>query len=285
LYDAPSMRRRELVAACLSIAAGSIAAGASPPAEAAPKAAARSPARRASPHGRPPLATRAVVSPAPAPAAAPAQAPPPAVAEPAPSPPPPAPAPPALRPRDRAEPPPSSEPRRRFTISLNPLPLVAGRYGLNVEMVPFRHHAVVASGWIQTFTPTMLDVVMPREIDTSKGADTLPGGEIGWRVYSGDDGAHGLFAGISGVAMPLAYPRVGDDFRSSVASFHGYGAAFDVGVQAMTGSGFTIGGGVGVMYLAYAVPPSVTPPPGVSVPDLPQPHVLPRLLLAAGWSF
>jgi hypothetical protein len=180
---------------------------------------------------------------------------------------------------------PRSLPRRRVTIGLNPLPLVAGRYGVNVELVPFRHHALIASAWLQTFTPAMLRVLLPDAIDVSKGAVALLGGELGYRVYSGGEGAHGLFAGVSGVAMPIAYPRVSPDLKSEVLSFHAYGGALDVGVQAITSSGFTIGGGLGVMYLAYAPPSSAQPPPGVSVPSIPEPHVLPRLLMSAGWSF
>jgi hypothetical protein len=170
-------------------------------------------------------------------------------------------------------------------VGLNPLPLVAGRYGLNVELVPLQHHAIIASGWLQTFTPAMLRVVMPSQIDVSRGADSRFGGELGYRLYSGTEGAHGLFAGISGVAMPIMYPRVTQELRSEVVSFNAYGGAIDIGAQAITSSGFTIGGGVGVMALSYTPPASVKPPPGVQVPTLPEPHVLPRLLLAAGWSF
>lgn len=176
-------------------------------------------------------------------------------------------------------------PRRRLTIGANPLPIIAGRYGVNVELVPFRHHALVASAYYQTFTPAMLRVLLPKEIDVGKGADARLGGELGYRFYTGAEGAHGLFAGISGVAMPIVYPRVGQDLKSDVVSFHAYGGAIDVGVQAITSSGFTIGGGLGVMYLAYTPPASIKPPPGVQAPSFPELHVLPRLLLAAGWSF
>jgi hypothetical protein len=180
---------------------------------------------------------------------------------------------------------PQPQARRRLTVGVNPLPIIAGRYGINVELVVARHHAIIASPYLQTFTPAMLRVLMPGAIDVSKGADTRLGGELGYRFYTGSDGAHGLFAGVSGVAMPIAYPRVGQDLKSEVVSFHAYGGAVDIGVQAITSSGFTIGGGVGVMYLAYTPPASIAPPPGVQVPSYPELHVLPRLLLAAGWSF
>jgi hypothetical protein len=126
---------------------------------------------------------------------------------------------------------------------------------------------------------------MPKAIDTSHGADTRPGGELGYRFYSGRGGAQGLFVGASGVLMPLALPRLTQDFHSQVVSFDAYGAALDVGAQAITSSGLTIGGGLGAMYLGYAPPPSATPPPGAPSVNITMPHVLPRLLLAAGWSF
>jgi hypothetical protein len=131
----------------------------------------------------------------------------------------------------------------------------------------------------------MLKVIMPDAIDVSRGADSRVGGELGYRFYTGRNGADGFFAGVSGVAMPFVYPRVTPDLKSQVVSFNAYGAALDLGFQAIVGSGFTIGGGIGVMAIAYSPPASVKPPPGVQAPSYPEPHVLPRLLFAAGWSF
>lgn len=85
--------------------------------------------------------------------------------------------------------------------------------------------------------------------------------------------------------MPIAYPRVTENLRAEVVSFNAYGAALDLGVQAIIGPGFTIGGGIGVMALAYTPPASVAPPSGIQVPPYPEPHVLPRLLMMAGWAF
>ena len=81
--------------------------------------------------------------------------------------------------------------------------------------------------------------------------------------------------------MPLAYPRIARDLQSAdLVRFNAIGAAFDIGVQTVTSSGFTIGGGVGVMYLAYDAAEDFR-----RIPIGIEPHVLPRLLLAAGWSF
>jgi hypothetical protein len=81
--------------------------------------------------------------------------------------------------------------------------------------------------------------------------------------------------------MPLAYPRLAADFESAdLVRFSALGAALDLGLQKVTRSGFTFGGGVGVMYLDYQVPSDRR-----RIALTVEPHVLPRLLLAAGWSF
>lgn len=214
----------------------------------------------------------------------PAEPPPPPST--APPPPAPAPTPPPLATsnRDKAEQL-SSSPKYRVTIGVNPLPMIAGRFGGNLEVMLARHHAIVGGAYYQMFSPAMLKVIMPSEVNVDKGAKSQFGGEVGYRFYSGHEGANGFFAGVSGVVMPLAYPKVNELYESSVESFHAYGGAIDVGLQAIVGPGFTVGGGIGVMYLAWNPPASVKPPPGVAAPDYPEPHVLPRLLLTAGWSF
>jgi hypothetical protein len=117
------------------------------------------------------------------------------------------------------------------------------------------------------------------EINRSQGASL--GGELGYRLYSGARGADGLFVGASFVSMPLAYPRLANDLASAdLVRFSALGAALDIGGQLVTSSGFTIGGGVGVMYLDYRVPTDIRK---IDI-DF-EPHILPRVLLTAGWSF
>jgi hypothetical protein len=174
---------------------------------------------------------------------------------------------------------------RRLSIEINPIPIVGGRYGGNVEVALARHHVLVGSGYYQTFEPRVLEVIMPKAVDTSHGAQARIGGEFGYRFYSGRRGANGFFAGASAVAMPLALPRVLPDFKTDVPSFYGFGGAVDVGIQAITDAGFTIGGGIGGMYLAYDAPKSAQTPPGAPPIKYYEPHFLPRVLLAAGWSF
>ena len=184
--------------------------------------------------------------------------------------------------QDRSHPPRGSkdDTRRPIAVTLNPLGLAVERYGGNVEASPLQHHVFTASLYTQA-VPTWLVRSLSGRSEIHDGTGSSLGGELGYRLYSGTIGADGLFAGASLVSMPLAYARLDADLRSAdLVRFHSLGAAFDVGVQKVTDSGFTIGGGVGVMYLSYTLPEDTRRlPTGV------EPHVLPRLLLAAGWSF
>ena len=185
---------------------------------------------------------------------------------------------------DTATPPPSVT-GRRVTVSLNPVPMALGRFGANAELLVAPHHALVLSGYLQSFPSWLVRRFAPSNVDVGAGPASRPGGEIGYRFYTGGKEATGLFIGTSALAMPLAYPRITPNLRGDVVSFEGYGGALDIGFQMITDAGFTIGGGLGVMYVAYTPPASVTPPAGISVPSLAEPHVLPRLLFAAGWAF
>lgn len=190
-----------------------------------------------------------------------------------------------LAPQDRDRAASDGEPiRHRVALTLNPLPLVVGRYGANVEVMLASHHAAIASAFVQTYSRALVHALVP-QVDTASLPSPLVGGELGYRLYSGSDGPTGFFAGPSFVVMPFAYPHVGNDLRAELVSFETYGAALDVGAQAVVAGGLTIGGGVGIEYLAYNPPASIAPPPGVSVPSYPEPHVLPRVLFAAGWAF
>lgn len=231
---------------------------------------------KAAENGDAPATAAPAAAPSPAPALAPEHvAPPPA--EPSPRL--------ELGNRDRVIAPKGEAPPRRLSVELNPLSVAMGRYGLNVEVAPFVHHVLVGSAYYQTFQPYVLERIMPKVVDTSHGAPAKVGGELGYRFYSGRRGANGFFIGASGVLMPLALPRVTPDLKAEIVSFHAYGGAVDVGIQGITDSGFTIGAGIGAMYLAYNAPESAKLPAGAPAVKSYEPHFLPRVLLAAGWSF
>ncbi len=183
---------------------------------------------------------------------------------------------------DRHPPPRSSQEdtRRPIAVTINPLGLAFERYGGNVEASPLPHHVFAGTLYTQAIPMWLVKSLSGHdEIHDNSGSSI--GGELGYRIYSGRIGADGLFAGASFVSMPLAYPRIDADLRSAdLVRFNALGGAFDIGAQKVTESGFTFGGGVGVMYLSYAMPSDIR-----RIPIGLEPHVLPRLLLAAGWSF
>ena len=165
-------------------------------------------------------------------------------------------------------------------MTLNPLGLAVQRYGANLEVVPLPHHAFVGTAFLQSVPLAIVKSLSGYDQITDSGKPSV-GGELGYRLYSGKRGADGLFAGASFVMMPLAYPRIAADFRSAeLVHYTAPGGALDIGAQAVTSSGFTVGGGIGAMYLGYTLP---SDPRRIPLPI--EPHLLPRLLLAAGWSF
>ena len=183
---------------------------------------------------------------------------------------------------DRPHPPRESQDdtRKPIAVTVNPLGLAIERYGANVEASPLPHHVFTGSLYAQSIPVGLVKSLSGRNEINDAGGSSL-GGELGYRLYSGSVGADGLFVGGSFVSTPLAYPRLDLDMRSAdLVRFNALGAAFDLGVQKVTSSGFTIGGGVGVMYLSYSLPNDIR-----RLPIGFEPHVLPRLLLAAGWSF
>ena len=186
---------------------------------------------------------------------------------------------------DVALPPPEGAVQKRVAITLNPMPMVIGRFGGNVEVLVAPHHAITGSLFVQTFPRGIIELAVPSAKNLTSSPAPLVGGELGYRFYSGRSSPSGLFVGPSFLAMPFAYPRVNDNLDVELTSFHAFGAALDIGAQLVTSGGFTFGGGIGVMALAYTPPASITPPAGFQVPTYPEPHVLPRLLLAAGWAF
>lgn len=218
------------------------------------------------------------------PAPAPPPPPPPVVIAPPPPAPPPAPVADASAPNETPLPPPEGAVQKRVAITLNPMPMVVGRFGGNVEVLAAPHHAIVGSLFVQSYPTGILEMLMP-SVKLGQGPKPLVGGEVGYRYYTGRTTPSGFFVGPSFVAMPFAYPRVNDNLDAELVAFHAYGAAIDFGAQLVTSGGFTFGGGLGVMAIAYTPPASVAPPPGVEVPSYPEPHVLPRLLVAAGWAF
>lgn len=174
---------------------------------------------------------------------------------------------------------------RSVAVTINPLALLIGRYGGNAEITLADHHILAVSGYLQTFSLPTLQPLLPQDVrDRLNGNPSRLGGEIGYRLYSGSGGTEGLFVGPSFVLTPLVYPRFsGANVQTAsveLQPFYAPGAALDAGAQTVTSIGLTLGGGIGMEYLAYDLPNDPR-----RIPLNLTPHWVPRVLFAAGWSF
>lgn len=162
------------------------------------------------------------------------------------------------------------EPFHPLALTLNPLSLLLGRYGLNVEYVFVPHHGVILNpyGWFSS-----------AEAGSVKSSYTNYGAELGYHFYSGTNGASGFFVGPSALYMTATATTEAGGAKAEV-NFSAYGLAVDLGGQAVTKAGFTIGAGVGVMYLKTSTTSNLA-----SGTFLKWDGVLPRFLFTIGWSF
>jgi hypothetical protein len=165
---------------------------------------------------------------------------------------------------------------KHVTITANPLSLILTRIGLNVEYLPIKHHAIVLNPYFQ---------VASAGTDDNKTSYTNFGAELGYHFYTGERGANGFFVGPS-----LLYMRSNVTDKATVAgqtaeassNMDVYGAALDIGGQHVTKGGFTIGGGIGAMYLKASASGSAN---GQTSSTVKFDGVLPRFLLTVGYSF
>jgi hypothetical protein len=132
---------------------------------------------------------------------------------------------------------------RPLALTINPLTLALGRFGLNVEYLPAPHHGIMVNPYYSSAT---------LETSTVSTSYESFGGEIGYHFYTGSRGANGFFAGPSFVFTRTEVTgecvEVGCDPGQDVG-FSTYGVAFDLGGQYVWDSGVTLGAGGGLMYL------------------------------------
>jgi hypothetical protein len=157
---------------------------------------------------------------------------------------------------------------RPFSLTFNPLPAFWGRVSANLEIMLATHHALVLS-------PNLLFPADDRgqynsAVNYGFGFATQQssgiGTEVGYHYWTGwNRTAHGGFLGPSLIVGESSHASTGDASKTQ-----GYwGFAFDAGGQEVLPGGFTIGAGIGLMYLELA---------GKGI-------VSPRGLLQVGWSF
>jgi hypothetical protein len=149
---------------------------------------------------------------------------------------------------------------RPVSITFNPIALVAGRVSANVELMLAVHHALVLS-------PNLL-FSTPRSDSVNTGVGFAARDSTG---FGGEVGYHYFVRWTRTARGPYFGPSILAGTNSATRSW--WGLAMDLGAQAVMASGFTIGGGLGLMYM-QSLDPSVN-----------RAALLPRFLLQIGWSF
>lgn len=139
-------------------------------------------------------------------------------------------------------------PFKSVALQGNPLGLIIGRYSADLEYLPAPHHAL-------HFSPVGY-FALPGVADELVGF----GAEMGYRWYSGLNGAHGFFVGASFIAMSLHYlhgalPGVPLDVPEDT-SYVELGGALDAGYQVVILGNFAAGIGLGAQYTADTTPPT-----------------------------
>ncbi len=178
--------------------------------------------------------------------------------------------------QDRATGSDAIKPFKSFALEANPLAAAAGRYSIQAEWLPAVHHAIVVNPHFDHISPT---------IPVGNGASysesfTGFGGELGYRYYTGTKGPNGLFIGPSVIA---AHYSTSVDGQSG-GSFSSYGAAIDIGGQAVIGPGIVIGGGFGLQYTKSTLDGSTDGLPLLATAIAGE-GVRPRFLFTIGYAF
>jgi hypothetical protein len=169
--------------------------------------------------------------------------------------------------------------RRVFAIEFNPLALFIHRIGGNLEIVPVDHHALTLTGYyFNTRTASFMSPENGALVTTPSQRFDGAGGEIGYRWYAGRGGPRGFFAGPS---FTLARVHATDSVGNEM-SFFNYGAALDVGWQALIADDWliSVGGGITYTFTSKSLPDQQAPAAYYANGGL---H--PRALAAVGYAF
>lgn len=136
---------------------------------------------------------------------------------------------------------------KRFLLALNPLAASIGRYSIQGEYMPAKHHALVLNPFFTHAPITM--TVNGQEVDG--GSLTGFGGELGYKFYTGSKGPNGFYVGPSIIFANYSQSAAAGSAPAGSQgsdSFMSYGGAIDIGGQAVIGPGIVVGGGFGLQY-------------------------------------
>jgi hypothetical protein len=170
--------------------------------------------------------------------------------------------------------------RKMFSVELNPLAATIGRYSVQVEWLPAAHHAVVLN---PHFDHVSADVTSSGGGATLKYSENFTGfgSELGYRFYTGEKGPNGFYVGPSFLFGTYSAGVDGAPSGSSV-SFTSFGAALDIGGQAVIGPGIVVGGGFGLQYTSINKDFGDLP---LTAAVLAGGGVRPRFLMSVGYAF
>lgn len=170
-------------------------------------------------------------------------------------------------------------PRRVIAVEWNPVALFIDRLSANVEIAPADHHALVlAPFYFNTSTAAFASVSDNVPVAHASQHFEGGGGELGYRYYAGRGGLRGFFAGPSFILTRVA----ATDGAGGQTSLMTYGAAVDVGWQALVADDWVVslGGGGEYMFTSQKVPDQQAPAAYYANSGL---H--PRALAAVGYAF
>ena len=187
-------------------------------------------------------------------------------------------------------------PRRYVAIEWNPLPLLTmhtgvkpdpggptqgglGKLSANLIFAPLEHHALILSPFYVLTRTTPITT-----FDDAGGPTQLPvqtfrgyGTELGYRYYNGAGGLRGFFAGPSLILSSFTVTAQ----NGSKTPYLDYGAAFDIGYQALVIDKVSLSLGAGLQYTTTS---KTIPEQMLWAKVFANTAVLPRVLLSAGWA-
>jgi hypothetical protein len=185
----------------------------------------------------------------------------------------------APAPQEKPAAPAESSSFKSFAVEANPLGATIGHYSLQAEWLPAQHHAVVLNPHFD-HTSTEVSVGIGNETAKYTEGFTGFGAELGYRYYTGKNGAEGFFVGPS-ILVASYTPSVGD---KSGDSFTSIGAAVDFGGQWILGPGIVLGVGGGLQYTKVSNDGN-TDGMSFTTSALVGGGVRPRALLSLGYTF
>jgi hypothetical protein len=158
---------------------------------------------------------------------------------------------------------------RRFAIYVNPMSLIVNRYGGSLELLLASHHALEAGAYY---------VYSAVSDGASRNVFEGVGGELGYRLYLGQNGFRGFYVGPSFLIAALdAVPQSG-----ATVSYLQLGGALDLGWEALVADRVLVGIGAGAEYTANTKSfPAQQIPASVYAND----GIRPRVSVAIGVAF